>query len=92
MGGGGSGHAKSLSGLSIGDRVGASKGEGKGHVVKSSLSSSFIRSSVYVTTTCEGSRFPVYGSDRRASIAICSSHLDRLPVVQTERNCHLFIA
>ena len=58
-GGGGSGHAKSLSGLCIGfgDEVRASKGEGKGHVVKSLLSSSFICSSVFITTTC---RFPMY--------------------------------
>ena len=47
---GSSGHAKSLSGLCIkrvedvvgGGEVGASKGEGKDHVVKSMLSSSFI--------------------------------------------------
>ena len=60
LGGGGSGHAKSLSGLCIGDGVGVSKGEGKGHVVNSRLSSSFICSSVFITATCEGSQFPMY--------------------------------
>ena len=60
LGGGGSDHAKSLSGLCIGDGVGASKGEGKGHVVKLPLSSSFICSSVFITTTYERSRFPTY--------------------------------
>ena len=49
-----------LPGLCIGDGVGASKGEGKGHVLKSPLSSSFICSSAFITTTCEGSRFPMY--------------------------------
>ena len=48
-----------LSELCFGGGVTASKGEGKGHVVKSPLSSSFICSSVFVTTICEGSRFPM---------------------------------
>ena len=60
LGGGGSGHAKSLPGLCFGDGVGARKGEGKGHVVKSPLSSSFICSSVFITTTCKESRFSMY--------------------------------
>ena len=49
----------------FGGGMGASKGEGKGHVVKSPLSSSFICSSVFITTTCEGSRFPMYQRERK---------------------------
>ena len=57
---GGSSHVMSLTRLCIEDGVGPSKGEREGPCVKSPVSSSFICSSVYVTTTCKGSRFPMY--------------------------------
>ena len=73
-----------MSGLCIVGGVGASKGEGKGHVVKSPLSSSFICSLVFITTTCEGRRYPMYqiATDvpKLQFVLHTSGALDRLPL------------
>ena len=73
-------------------------------MVNSPLTSSFIYSSVFVTITFEGSRFPCISNISYPSrnmvptdvpkflfVLHTSGALGGLPVVQTERNCHLFI-